>query len=408
MGLLMRNLSVIGVAFFIISLIMHSCNYLSAFAIDLNIYMQAKEYHSKEYQDSTQIPISVLTISTQPDAKSESDFIGHPFSSHLSIDERSDSFKILVSGPAFVPRTISLRRLPLERKIVQRNFELYFVKPTIDTTYDEIDYAARRITECGKDEISKQSALLEYAYGKLEHPKTQYGIKVKYNYARILLEFCKSGFDTCENAANLWKTLQDDYADNEIYFIRESIGPRQAHRANEIINDVLHNETVQEVIIEWPQIEKNFREGSDGYKSAGEYLKLLCDQYNDNHENAKIWGTNGKPRYSICRDAGVSFLLYSDYVATNPNTDDSSIRERFQYIDKSITYFELAMSIGDRSTRTQQNLSLAKEKKDRLRAYELRRLKHKRYEELQEVMEHHEFELDWDEEGCERGAFPDF
>jgi len=372
--------------------------------VDVDISVNAKDYDNKD--------ISVLKFYKSKERADIESGKDSNFISKIDNDEYSDVYKIKLEANSYVPRLIKLRKMPREKNAIKRNFDVYFVKNTIDTTYDEVDNAASMLSKHKDDQIQKQAPLLEYAYDRLKCQDSQYGIKVRYNYARILLEYCKFGFDTCEDAKLIFKKLNDDYPRNKEFFLREKINHEAFNNALSDIDLVIYTELTQTILMEWPDIEASFSGGERGYGKTGEILKKMCDNYNNKESNPAIWRENGKPRFAICRDAGVSFLLYSDFLAKNPENIDTNTKDRIRYIKDSIKYFELALNLGDKYRVTKTNLSLAKEKLDRLITRDKNNEEEKLLLELEEKlvseMNKHGFkQYDYDNESFDENELDD-
>lgn len=335
----------------------------SSYAVNVDLNIKAKEY-----DDSSDNGLSTITI-IKDELKIKEESSDSIISSASEIHDSQESIEIKFSSPVYIKRTIRLRQMPEEDVAVKRYFDLFLVKPDIDTTYETIDNVARKISQGGVEEANKQSSILEYAYDKLKCEDSQYGVKVKYNFARTLLELCKNGFDTCEKSSILWKELKNKYFENEIFFNREKIRRLDSDRAINIINDTLHNEDVRKIIVKWPSIESKFQNGNENYKNVGEELGLMCDNYEKNMDSSIILKSNGKPRFSICRDAGVSFLLYTDYLVGQNDFEDKLLENKMRYNLLSINYLQKAINHGDKNKRTETNLKLAKDRNKRLLKY---------------------------------------
>ncbi len=189
----------------------------------------------------------------------ESNFVGK-----INNSEYEDVYKISIDGGSYVSRVIKLRRKPQDKNSIKRDFDVFFVKKDVGTTYDDIDNASSMLEKHGKDQVQRQAPLLEYAFDNLKckNNNTQYGVKVRYNYARVLLEYCKSDFDTCDEAKSEWNKLKHDYSDGlSGLFIREKINETSFGNALTSIRDVEHSDLTEIILMSWPGVESKFNEG---------------------------------------------------------------------------------------------------------------------------------------------------
>ena len=199
--------------------------------VQVDISINAKSY------DDTSLPIFKFYKNDDKisvDNGHESNFVGK-----INNSEYEDVYKISIDGGSYVSRVIKLRRKPQDKNSIKRDFDVFFVKKDVGT-------------------------LLEYAFDNLKckNNNTQYGVKVRYNYARVLLEYCKSDFDTCDEAKSEWNKLKHDYSDGlSGLFIREKINETSFGNALTSIRDVEHSDLTEIILMSWPGVESKFNEG---------------------------------------------------------------------------------------------------------------------------------------------------
>lgn len=111
-------------------------------------------------------------------------------------------------GGQYIGRTATLRLLGRESR---RSLRFFTVKQAPQYTYPYLD-AGLKFHEAG--EFDRALAYYEAAYrASLPLPKklTQFDVKLKFNYARSLVNAClRMGYETCENAKKLYRELKAD------------------------------------------------------------------------------------------------------------------------------------------------------------------------------------------------------
>ena len=268
------------------------------------------------------------------------------------------------SSSKYVQRNIKLRQLPEEKndKRIERNITLFFIDRNLDPDYEIIDKAVAKFND-GGEERRRYAPVFEYANTKLVNHNSQYGVKVRYNYSQVLLEYCKEGFDCCDHTIKLCSTLADEFDSNQ-FFKKEKISKDRLLKCADDAKMILKLEKEREFLLtkyNFKKIEAIYKLGGEGYKEAGDILKKFCDNFD---EYQKLSNDNGKPKYSVCGDAGVSYLKYADFL-NNSNNGNYVVEKRSNY-ENSIKYLNIAISNGDNNHNTIQNLELAKKKLEKL------------------------------------------
>ena len=278
--------------------------------IDLQIDLRA-------YDNSLTIPDAIVFVDGHKEPAKPSGG-GYGFAlDKFDADEQIDVE--LNSANDYLKRTVGLRRLPDEQDRISRSIEVYLVKNNQNVSYPILDTAAGELDNKVKlnHNVSKEFAIFESAFLKLsaDNRKSQYGLKTRYNYARTLLEHCKEGFATCTAAKDYCSELETEHPTNSL-MLKENISIDELHKCQIIADQVIENEDERDLVLEWKQVEEAFEEGGEGYLTAGDRAKEICDNYGENEES---WRKIGRPHFAVCGDAGVAYLKYWDYVVQRAN-----------------------------------------------------------------------------------------
>lgn len=266
--------------------------------------------------------------------------------------------------PAYGRRTLALRRLPTERRTLRRELRVYMVPEGFDTSYTRLA-AARQKLDAGQ--IERALALFEYAFDHLGDPQRQYSVKVRYNYAETLLKTCeRHGYDTCEQAAGICAGLEREYESESSrrFFDAERITAVQLKQCQGNVAAVRSEESHELVRQRWADVEEAFHLGGDAYHAAAEQIEGILTDYD---ADPTPWIENGKPKWTLMRDAGVSYLKYADHLSGSPREEERT--DIHDALTVSINHLKQATELGDSSPTTAENLRLAEMK---LRKQEMR------------------------------------
>lgn len=274
-----------------------------------------------------------------------------------NFDQQADIEKILIDIAVhnFPQRSIKLRRRSREEEAITREIKAYLVPKGKDVSYPILLKEQRKYLEDGSN-VEKALALFKYAHTEMINPRGEYGVMIRYNYASSLLETCKEGYDTCETARELCQELANEYDDNKANF--KGIDKGKLNLCIKVVDDIDKFKRDRSLIISWNAVRQQYNEGGIGLKNAAIQTEQILNKYQD---NAKSWSGNGRPRREMLKDAGVSYHLYSDYLINNPDSPDAPDLKNF--LDTSIKYLTKAIELGDNSSKTLENLELARSKR---------------------------------------------
>lgn len=262
-----------------------------------------------------------------------------------------ETIKIEVANQNYLDYLIKVKKLLKDKDKLVRELKVYLVSDTQEVPHSFLLREKTRYLD-NLSNIHRVYAIFKYANdNKLIEETDEYGIMVRYNYARSLLEMCKEGYETCNLAKNQCQNLKADYDNNKNSF--KGISVSNLDNCIKISDDFIKLE-------QWKSVEIAFEESGTGYRNAAEQIEEIIGEY-DEEEYKQFWETNNKPKFVLLRDQGISYLKYSDYLIANPGETDA--KNIVEYLDASIASLSKAIELGDNSPEAYENLELAKLKR---------------------------------------------
>jgi len=139
-----------------------------------------------------------------------------------SLEKIAEVYKLNIENfEEYESRELSLRLKKPYGKKEGRTVKNLFVKKKVEPT-DDFLYKGKLHLDIG--ELEEAYAIYDYAYRRVGQTPNWYLVRVKYNYARTLLELCKSqNYNTCHKAFGLFEELLKIYVQHEEIFRKEGI-----------------------------------------------------------------------------------------------------------------------------------------------------------------------------------------
>lgn len=125
----------------------------------------------------------------------------------------------LVPNATYASRRIELHATAAQKK----NYQFHLGKKLPTYTFGYLERCRNLLAQ---GDFDRALAALEVAYvaSGLGRSKTQFDVKLKFNFARGLANACQIlGYNTCELARNLYAELKDEISGNQRLFLAEGI-----------------------------------------------------------------------------------------------------------------------------------------------------------------------------------------
>lgn len=262
------------------------------------------------------------------------------------LDIESVAVQVSADGD-YWPRRISLRRLN-DSEDFDRDIEVWLVPESSELSYETLA-RFHKLLEGG--EIERVLAVFEAAHLNLENRFGQYGVHVRYNFARSLVAACRVyGYETCSRASTICQELMSERRERPNYsdiFSREGL---TMQRLSECAKDAM----TATILTRAAGIKRAYRRGGPQLlRAALGWEEILAAK----PEDLVMWRAVGWTPSAAARDAGTAYVQYADFLSKQPGSEEHEIVSR---LSRGTELLSTAKEMGDQSPETDRSLDYAR------------------------------------------------